>query len=104
MSNNYLHSDVAHSYEQVPKHVVSLLGYPLIIQSLQIASDQPRHLLDYGCGTGSFFSQIELAEPILKNLQEPDLVALETLIGPCQDLTEWDTPPYLILQALKPEL
>ncbi len=39
------------------------------------------------------FSQLEVAEPTLKDLREEELATLETSSGSCQTLMEWDTPP-----------
>jgi ubiquinone/menaquinone biosynthesis C-methylase UbiE len=54
MSNNYLQPGIAQSYEQLPKQLKSLLGYPFVLQELGIAANNSAHLLDYGCGTGEF--------------------------------------------------
>jgi len=48
------------------------------------------------------FSQVEITEPTLKGLEREKLAAFETIAGSCSVLTEWDSPPYLVLRAIKP--
>ena len=48
------------------------------------------------------FSQIESREPTLKELSEEELAPLEARFGSCRTLTEWEVPPYLMVQGVKP--
>jgi ubiquinone/menaquinone biosynthesis C-methylase UbiE len=47
------------------------------------------------------FAPIEIIEPTLQDLREEERAALAPVAGSLQTFTEWDTPPYLLLRALK---
>jgi ubiquinone/menaquinone biosynthesis C-methylase UbiE len=47
------------------------------------------------------FSQVEIMEPTLKNLSQQELLAFEDISRLSQDLADWDSPPYMILRAVK---
>jgi ubiquinone/menaquinone biosynthesis C-methylase UbiE len=54
MSNDYLQPDIAHTYEQLPRLLEPLLGYPFVLHELGMTANSSTHLLDYGCGIGAF--------------------------------------------------
>ncbi len=53
MSNDYLQPDIASVYEQLPRLIEPLLGYPFVFRALGLATNSSAHLLDYRCGTGN---------------------------------------------------
>jgi ubiquinone/menaquinone biosynthesis C-methylase UbiE len=54
MSNDYVLGDIATSYEQLPRLIEPVLGYPFVLRALGFPPTRSAHLLDFGCGLGAF--------------------------------------------------